>query len=113
MSEQELRELCARVVKRGKTNADEKKTIAEECEARGIKLNQKCANCYIDAAAIIYTQLPEQEKEEDGRKWVLRPGVDVTFGGVRVCEATITDELAEKIVARGFSKMFFATYPQQ
>lgn len=113
MSEQELRELCAKVVKRGRTYADEKEIIAAECEARGINLNTKCPNCYIDAAAVIYSQLPKPEPEVNGRKWILRPGIDVTFGGIRVCEATITDELAESIVARGFSKMFFAIYPRQ
>lgn len=113
MDEKELSALCAVVVKNGKATKEEKAVIAKECKERGIELNTKCANCYADAAAVIYSQLPKDEQQQNGRKWVLRPGVDVTFGGVRVCEATITDELAESIVARGFSKMFFATYPQQ
>lgn len=115
MSEQELRELCERVVKRGRTYADEKKVIEAECEARGIALNKKCSNCYTDAAAVIYSQLPkpEIEQEETEHKWILRPGIDVLFGGIRICAATITDELAENVVARGFSKMFFAIYPSE
>lgn len=113
MSDKELRALCAEVVKRGRTTAEEKRVIAAECEARGIGLNAKCANCYIDAAAIIYNQLPEPDPEENGREWVLRDGVDVTFGGIRVCAATITDELADGIVALGFELSFFAKHPQR
>lgn len=114
MSEQELRELCERVAKRRKTSSEEKTVIAAECRERGIELNTKCPNCYVDAAVLIYSQLPKREQpEETGRKWILRPGIDVTFGGIRICAATITDELAEDIVARGFSKMLFAIYPKE
>lgn len=125
MSNQELQELCKRVVNRGRSSAEEKAVIAEECKARGIELNTRCPNCYIDAAALIFSQLnvsevrehapevKEQAPEEDGRKYVLRSGVNVLCNGVHVCEATITDELAEKLVAVGFPLIYFAKYPQK
>lgn len=112
MSENELREFCRGVVKRNRTTKDEKRVIEAECDARGMTLNKRCPNCYVDAAAVIYYQLPEEDAPETGAKWVLRRGVDVLFGGVRVCAATITDELAEQIVARGFKKSFFDKYPE-
>ena len=120
MSNQELQELCKRVVNRGRSSAEEKEVIAEECKARGIELNTRCPNCYIDAAAQIFSQLNASEvkdqepaPEEDGRKYVLRSGVNVLCNCVHVCEATITDELAEKLVAVGFPLIYFAKYPHQ
>lgn len=112
MNENELRELCVSVVKIGRTTQEQKNVIAEECERRNIPLNRRCANCYVDAAAIIYAQLPKSDPESDGRQWVLRPGVDVLFGGIRICDTTLTDALAETIAARGFDVKFFAKMPQ-
>jgi hypothetical protein len=51
-----------------------------------------------------------QEDEQpvaDGRAYVLRKGVDVIFGGIRINEATITDDLARKVLARGFERKYF------
>lgn len=113
MTQDELREMCRAVVKRNRATKTEKLVLETEAQERGIALNRQCPNCYVDAAAQIYASLPEPATESASeRKWVLRKGVDVLFGGIRVNEATLTDELAERIVARGFCKMFFATYPK-
>jgi hypothetical protein len=59
-----------------------------------------------------YNKATEMQAAEsdtpDERRYILKPGVDVFFGNIRVNETTITDELAEAILARGFERKFFA-----
>jgi hypothetical protein len=75
--------------------------------------NTRCRACYYDAACECVVRMREEIMEEksaetDNRKYILRPGVDVYFGDIRVNAATLTDELAERIITRGFEKKFFA-----
>lgn len=111
MNEKDLKELCRNIVRKSRTTAKEKEIIIAEAEARGYTLNKKCPNCYIDAAAYIYKQIPDEDPKETSAAYVLRPGLDVYFGSIRINEATITDELAEKVVKRGFDLRFFVKYP--
>lgn len=112
MNNKELKELCRMIIERGRAVTSERDTIANECRARGIRLNMRCPNCYVDAATIIYRQLQNDEKpEQSAKRYVLRPGVNVYFGSVHVCEEIMTDELAEKLLKQGFSIRFFAKYP--
>lgn len=69
-----------------------------------------CVKCLHDLAVRCYNKIVENEKPEDDdkRKYILKKGVDVYFGNIRVNEATLTDELAERILARGFERKFFA-----
>lgn len=98
----------------------EKGIVQDLCVVLGIKFEPKstrCKSCYQDAALQCYNEVMKRadeyarfslEGEKDSeRSYVLRPGVDVFFGSVRVNAATLTDELAEKIIARGFDKKFF------
>ena len=88
------------------------------CSTYDIKLNKKCSSCYNDAILILIKKiteenLPKKETETattDNRKYILKSGVDVWFGSVRVNEVTLTDELAEKIIARGFPVRYFEKY---
>ena len=107
----ELREIANTPA--GALTAEQKAKVRDYAKAYGLDFNPKgrCGSCYHDAAAVIFDKIKEEEAKvaagEDKRRYVLRPGVDVWFGSIRVNEATITDELAEKIIARGFSQKYF------
>lgn len=96
------------------TNAEDRAFVRELTNKNGIEIkNTRCKDCYIDAAVALLRldrekETAESEQETDERRYVLRPGVDVYFGSVRVNAETLTDELAERIIARGFEKKFFA-----
>lgn len=113
MEANELREMCCEIVKRGTTTADERKKIREVCKEMDIKLKTKCPNCYIDAASIIYSRITAPEASEAHGAYELKDGTDVTFGGTRVCAATLTDELAQTILAAGFPKYLFKSIPEK
>ena len=86
------------------------------CTDYDVKLNKKCSSCYSDAILILIKKITEEnlpEKETattDNRKYILKSGVDVWFGSIRVNAVTLTDELAEKIIARGFPTRYFEKY---
>ena len=82
------------------------------CSTYDIKLNKKCSSCYSDAILILIKKiteenLPKKETATDKRKYILKSGVDVWFGSIRVNAVTLTDELAERIIARGFPTRYF------
>ena len=88
------------------------------CTNYDVKLNRKCSSCYSDAILILIKKiteenLPKNETETattDNRKYILKSGVDVWFGSIRVNEVTLTDELAQRIIARGFPTRYFDKY---
>ena len=57
-------------------------------------------------------KLPEEQQEEqpEARKYALVPGTDVLFRGLRINEATLTDEIAKTILSQGFPLYLFARY---
>lgn len=86
------------------------------CSTYDVKLNKNCSSCYSDAILILIKKITEENlpKKEtattDNRKYILKSGVDVWFGSIRVNAVTLTDELAEKIIARGFPTRYFEKY---
>ena len=85
------------------------------CSTYDIKLNKKCSSCYSDAILILIKKiteenLPKKETATDNRKYILKSGVDVWFGSIRVNAVTLTDDLAKKIIARGFPTRYFEKY---
>lgn len=99
--------------KADKLTAADRAFIRATCADLGIEFKPKkegCKSCYQDAALACLDALRsnEQAAEHDGRAYVLCEGVDVFFGSIRVNEHTLTDELAERIIARGFDTKFFA-----
>ena len=86
------------------------------CADYDIKLNKKCSSCYSDAILILIKKITEENlpKKEtattDSRKYILKSGVDVWFGSIRINAVTLTDELAERIIARGFPVRYFDKY---
>lgn len=86
------------------------------CTEYDVNLNKKCSSCYTDAILILIKKITEENlpKKEtaatDNRKYILKSGVDVWFGSIRVNAITLTDDLAEKIIARGFPTRYFEKY---
>lgn len=85
------------------------------CTEYDVKLNKKCSSCYSDAILILIKKiteenLPKKETTTDSRKYILKSGVDVWFGSIRVNAITLTDELAQRIIARGFPTRYFDKY---
>ena len=96
----------------------DKAYIEELCTAYDVKLNKKCSSCYSDATMILIKKITEENlpKKEtattDNRKYILKSGVDVWFGSIRVNAVTLTDDLAQRIIARGFPTRYFEKYEQ-
>ena len=102
---------------RNKTLSKKDKAYIEElCTEYDVKLNKKCSSCYSDAILILIKKITEENlpKKEtattDNRKYILKSGVDVWFGSVRVNAITLTDELAERIIAKGFPTRYFEKF---
>lgn len=72
-------------------------------------IRKGCRNCYTDLAIQIYNELLKAEPKEPSTKYKLKPGVDVQIGypqGRRLNAATVTDEWAEELISKGFTKYF-------
>ena len=102
---------------RNKSLSKKDKTYIEGlCTTYDVKLNKKCSSCYSDAILILIKKITEENlpKKEtattDNRKYILKSGVDVWFGSIRVNAVTLTDDLAQKIIARGFPTRYFDKY---
>ena len=92
---------------------DDKSFIRDLSAEMGMAFSAKkrCSNCYIDQAIIIWREMAKlPEEQPEARKYALVPGTDVLFRGLRINEATLTDELAKTILSQGFPKYLFARY---
>ena len=83
----------------------EKRFLKYEAERLGITpvIYAGCENCYKDLAVQIYAK----EKADADARFILNDGVDIIFGrnGVRVNAATLTDEIAERLIKAGHTKL--------
>lgn len=102
---------------RSKNLSKKDKTYIEMlCATYYIKLNKKCSSCYSDAILILIKKITEENlpKKEtattDNRKYILKSGVDVWFGSIRINAVTLTDDLAQRIIARGFPVRYFEKF---
>lgn len=89
----------------------DKDFITRVSKEMGVKFTPRphCPNCYADQAVLLWKAVKDAEAaHQDEPQYILKDGVDVIFGSIRVCKDTLTDELAERIIARGFNKIFFA-----
>ena len=84
----------------------EKRFLKYEAERLGITpvIYAGCENCYRDLAVQIYAK----EKADADARFILNDGVDIIFGrnGVRVNATTLTDEIAERLIKAGYTKLF-------
>lgn len=93
---------------------EQREFIRQTAVVLGMELPQRtsCNSCWLDLAVACYSKMTVGEKDTfeqigDKRRFILKPNVDVYFGNIRVNAATLTDELAERILARGFERKFF------
>lgn len=89
---------------------DDKAFIREYASQYGVEFPKdkpNCKSCYVDAAVLIYKAIKDAEPKPIERKYILRDGVDVIWRGIRINDASVTDELAEKWIANGFPKVYF------
>lgn len=94
---------------------EEKEYLKQLAEKLSItpEVKNNCAKCWHSLAMECWQNIAAQEEKDapksakTDRKYVLKKGVDLLFGSIRVNEATLTDELAEHIIARGFEKKWF------
>lgn len=58
----------------------------------------------------VYNKICAEQGGDDrsDRQYVLKKGVDVLFNGLRINDATLTDELAAQIIEQGFATYWFA-----
>lgn len=109
--------LAAIVAKQEQLTTEDKQFVFDLCKQLSVETpkNKRCKSCWMDAAlacadALKNSETTEELATEDNRKYVLKDGVDVLFGypsSIRVNALTLTDELAEEIIARGFPKDLF------
>lgn len=89
-----------------KLTTREKRFLKYEAERLGIPaiVYTGCENCYRDLAVQIYAK----EKADADARFILNDGVDIIFGrnGVRVNAATLTDEIAERLIKAGHTRLF-------
>lgn len=128
MEREELKRRLGEVVYIGADglNAETKKIVRDACKELGVTIKKSsCKNCLIDAAIVCYAKLkaeqpkeeqpqPEQAekpKEEAGPEYVLLPGLDIMFLGLRINDRTINDSLARYILTQGFPRGYFAKLP--
>lgn len=113
MEEKDILVFCKKIVNKKTLKHKEREQIIELCAKYNIKLNTNCRNCYIDACVSIYNLLKNDKNvtataTTTEQKFILKKGVDVIFGGIRINDATLTDNLARKIIKLGFNKKYFA-----
>lgn len=94
---------------------EQREFIRQTAVKLGMELPKKasCNSCWLDLAVELYNTIEAEEGEKNEitsteRAYILKPNVDVYFGSIRVNAATLTDELAERILARGFERKFFS-----
>lgn len=110
MEEKDILIFCKRVVNKKTPTRKEREQIIELCTKYNIKLNTNCRNCYVDACVSIYNLLKNYKNvtaTATEQKFEFKKGVDVIFAGMRINDATLTDDLARKIIKLGFNKEYF------
>lgn len=89
----------------------EKDYLISEAKRLHIDVNVKdgCSNCYRDLSVLIYNAESFQRQIEqvlENQNYILKNGVDILFGGVRVNALTLTETIAKKMISAGLQKYF-------
>ena len=106
----------ATLAQKKRLGVEDKRAIKEEAYDLGITLNEKCPDCYADAAmeiALHYKPKPETPK---GAHYELCDGIDITlhsfkFGTMRICQKYCTDANVKRWIEAGIPMRFFKTIP--
>lgn len=91
--------------------------IIEQAKIYNISINTNCSSCYKDTLLLLQYEYERAKVAsersaivDDNRKYILKEGVDIIFGTIRVNELTLTDELGEYLIKRGMPTRYFAKY---
>lgn len=96
-------------------SATEKEFLKAEAAKFGIKFEDRknCSNCFQDLALQIYAKQNKKADTQSESEYILKPGADIRFvdSGIRVNEATFTNEIGAMLVRKGLTK-YLAKYPK-
>lgn len=96
------------IVERNSVTSDDKRFIEAKSEELGIAFNPKstkCKDCYVDQAVILHKELTKDIKSKCSAR--LRDDIDVIINGVRINNATLTDELVAKYRGNNLPEHWF------
>lgn len=96
------------IVERGSVTTDDKKFIEAKSKELNMEFNPKatkCKDCYIDQAFLIYRELTKDIKSDGKAR--LRDDIDVIIDGIRINNATLTEELVERYRGKGLPEHWF------
>lgn len=96
------------IVERNNVTADDKRFIEAKSEELGLEFNPKstkCKDCYVDQAVILHKELTKDIKSKCSAR--LRDDIDVIINGVRINNATLTDELVAKYRGNNLPEHWF------
>lgn len=105
------KERLKEIVETRTLTAEDKAALMEMCDTYGIgrPTNTRCKNCYLDKAVELWKRMTEQEqpKGDDTRRYRLKRGSVVVFGGMLLTDEGMTDEMAERLIGLGLSTEVF------
>ena len=86
---------------------EEREFLKAEAERLNVPFEYRkgCRDCYTDLAIQLFVLTDKPEN----KKYILKDGVDFYLGvnnRIRVNAATLTDDLAKKLIAAGYQKYF-------
>jgi len=95
------------IVESGQVTAEDKQMIADLSVKYGLEFapSKKCKNCYIDQAFLVFKAMEGEAPKTCSSR--LRDDIDVIINGVRINNATLTDELVEKYRGKGLPEHWF------
>lgn len=98
------------MIKKGQFDIEKLTEIAEEYKVE-LPKNQNCGDCWKDFAFVLRSMLKTEEMKTEGRKYILKDGVDVIFKGERINNGMLTDKKAKQLIEEGFATYLFAVMP--
>ena len=95
------------IIESGKLTAEDKQLIVDLSLKYGLEFNMEkgCKNCYLDQAVLLHKAMRAEEPNQCGAR--LRDDIDVIINGVRINNATLTDELVERYRGKGLPEHWF------
>lgn len=101
-------ERLKRVADGVKPTAEDKQLIADLSVKYELPFDPKkaCKNCYIDQAILLLIEMKGEIPTEPG-KARLRDDIDVIIDGIRINNATLTDDLVKKYRGKGLPEHWF------
>lgn len=95
------------IVERNEVKNEEKQLIVDLSLKYELPFDPQkgCQDCFVDQAVLLYKKMSEQEPKHCSAK--LRDDIDVIINGVRINNATLTDELVAKYRGNGLPEHWF------